>query len=930
MQVGLYNRAVGKISVVLVVFQFLLPLVGVGQESRIIKVRVVDGTTSKGLAGVNIKWKAQAIITNKEGIAVLTLPQTDKLQLSFSLLGYQSYTKELRADTVSTLMSVGLKSEKQYLQEVVVTGQETNRLSSSTWITREALKMLQPSSFSDLLELLPGGMAKDPVLTAANTMQLREVGVNEPGYESSSLGVAFMIDGAPLSSHANMQATIGESQTRRTVSGSRNMLGKGIDLRAIATDNIQEVEVIRGIPSVRYGNLTSGLVKISRKSAGSPLTLRFKSDGLSKLFYAGKGLAVGANKFVNVGIDYLKAKDSPTNPLENYSRLTAMFKWDSNWQDASGQQWKWMAALDLSSTLDKEKKDSDIGYAEVDRYAAKNKTGNLSQHLSVSRPKASWFRKITLNHSLHLEQDRIDRVKWVQLEQATAISPGREDGVHDGIFLPGNYTAHLQVDGKPLNLYGNLESEHFFTWKKLTQNWLVGAQWSMDKNIGQGHVFDPMRPLSPQMDVRPRAFKDIPASQELSFFVEDQLKYSLAAHSIEALLGLRANKILGLPAAYSMLNHWYVDPRFNIAWHFPAVDIAGNPLKITVGAGVGRASQKPVMAQISPNTVYWDIVQLNYFHDTPEFRRINFLTQSLDPTNYSLTPASTLKKELRMQATYAGVNLVASLFDESMHNGFRNMSDYTVLHAKTYQTSHLDPSTITAAPDIYALPYQDRTILTLYPKVENGSSIHKQGVEFQLSSPRFTFLNTKLTADGAWFKSQYGNSRMLYNNPRSTIIIDGQRQQYLGLYLTDKGFKNQVFHSKLFVDNYFPRIGMAFLTSLQVQWFRTNQSAYENGRPVAYIDGNGNRYPFTDRAAQDPALKQLIVNYADNAFAVSRVPMTMYVNFKATKNIGAKIRMAMYVNRLLQYNKSYTVNGVDFRARGINSPYFGMEINLNI
>jgi len=266
-QVGLYNRAVGRISVVLVVFQFLLPLVGVGQESRIIKVRVVDGTTSKGLAGVNIKWKAQAIITNKEGIAVLTLPQTDKLQLSFSLLGYQSYTKELRADTVSTLMSVGLKSEKQYLQEVVVTGQETNRLSSSTWITREALKMLQPSSFSDLLELLPGGMAKDPVLTAANTMQLREVGVNEPGYESSSLGVAFMIDGAPLSSHANMQATIGESQTRRTVSGSRNMLGKGIDLRAIATDNIQEVEVIRGIPSVRYGNLTSGLVKISRKSA---------------------------------------------------------------------------------------------------------------------------------------------------------------------------------------------------------------------------------------------------------------------------------------------------------------------------------------------------------------------------------------------------------------------------------------------------------------------------------------------------------------------------------------------------------------------------------------------------------------------------------------------------------------------------------------
>jgi len=272
-------------------------------------------------------------------------------------------------------------------------------LSTATIITKEALKMLQPSSFSDVLELLPGGLAKDPVLTAANKMRLRETGTSEPGYDIANLGVGFVIDGAPLSTQANMQTTIGEASGARTANGSRQMIAKGVDLRSISTDNIQEIEIVRGIPSVRYGNLTSGLVKIKRKEGESPLSMRFKADGLSKLGYIGKGIAISDTKFLNVGVDYLEAKDSPTNPLENYKRLTAMVKWNNRWEDSQGGMWSWMVATDLSSTLDKEKKDADVGNVEVNSFRSKNQDIGLIQTLSLQRDKSNWFRTIALTQS---------------------------------------------------------------------------------------------------------------------------------------------------------------------------------------------------------------------------------------------------------------------------------------------------------------------------------------------------------------------------------------------------------------------------------------------------------------------------------------------------------------------------------------------------
>ena len=93
------------------------------------------------------------------------------------------------------------------LQEVVVTAEESTGKSSASVINKEAMQHLQPSSFTDILQTLPGATTKDPDLTHANTIRLREAsnGASSGDYDASSLGTSFVIDGAPLSTDANMQ-----------------------------------------------------------------------------------------------------------------------------------------------------------------------------------------------------------------------------------------------------------------------------------------------------------------------------------------------------------------------------------------------------------------------------------------------------------------------------------------------------------------------------------------------------------------------------------------------------------------------------------------------------------------------------------------------------------------------------------------------------
>lgn len=140
-------------------------------------------------------------------------------------------------------------------------------MGSKSIINEEAIKHLQPKSVSDLLQLVPGNLAKNPNLNELSQATVREIDPTN----GSSLGTSVVIDGAPVSNDANLQAIASTrygtaSSTQTDGMSDQTTAGGGTDLRTISAGIVESMEVISGIPGAEYGNLTSGVVIVKTKA----------------------------------------------------------------------------------------------------------------------------------------------------------------------------------------------------------------------------------------------------------------------------------------------------------------------------------------------------------------------------------------------------------------------------------------------------------------------------------------------------------------------------------------------------------------------------------------------------------------------------------------------------------------------------------------
>ena len=255
------------------------------------------------------------------------------------------------------LRTVRLRTSDTQIREVVITATQVRGPVSGVHIGRDAMNHIQPSSFGDLLELLPGGRASDPSFSSSNHIHLREIGTSNSDYQTTSLGVSFVMDGIPMSNDAGMTYNSG------TTVGNNISLNRGVDMRTMPTDEIASVEIQQGIPSVEYGDLTSGLIKIKRKEGGRNLEARFKADLGSQLLYVGKGFEWGAPAdllTMNVGATWLNSHDDPRNTRQNYQRATGSWRMKKRWESTSAYRYTLGGSLDYTGSFDRQKSDRDI------------------------------------------------------------------------------------------------------------------------------------------------------------------------------------------------------------------------------------------------------------------------------------------------------------------------------------------------------------------------------------------------------------------------------------------------------------------------------------------------------------------------------------------------------------------------------------------
>lgn len=924
-------------TILLCVFFCLFPNGIIAQDNNnfIIKGTVYDKDTEEIVPFASITLaseREQKKFTQSDinGKFCFKINHKGKYIITCNLIGYKPHTQTFVTDSNNDI-NIYLTSKTYNLNDIVVTASESQGMTSASRIDRDAMKHLQPSSFSDLLSLLPGGKAKIPALTQANTIRLRETGSSSSDYNFSSLGTVFITDGIPMSTNSNMQIIRqASSRSGGDPDSYRSVANKGVDMRSISTDNIENVEIIRGIASAEYGDLTSGVVIINRKLKASPWEARFKADSYSKLFYIGKGFEIkdkGIN--INTSLDYLDAKRDPRTVFENYKRLTGSVRFQKIWNNDNNVI-RWKTAADYTGSFDDEKTDPEIMKSKDDRYKSSYNKLSLSNSFTINFNNTGIIKSINLDAALSYETNKIIQDRFVSIPRDQIVSTSLQEGEYDGVFLPYNYMAHVTVDGKPLSAFVKLKGLFNINTYNIRQRINTGLEWKSDKNFGNGQVYDPSRPITPGTPYRPRIYKDIPSQHIASAFLQDNVTLYLGSHRFQLDAGIRAASLLNLSRNYDISGKIFIDPRINGKWTFPFINVRGNPLTFFLAGGFGKQTKFPTLMHLYPDMIYNDIIQLNYFNLNPDFRRVNIRTYINNPTNYDIQPARNLKYEVRIGAAYSGHNLSVTYFKENSRSGLRNSNIVRPYIYKDYDENSIDDTHLDARPELNNIKFHNDTILGMYSQVTNGSRIKKEGVEFQYSSNRIKPIMTRFTINGAWFRTTYSNSQPMFMIGNDHVIGNTPvSNKYIGYYDTDEGSVYQSFNTNFMADTYIKKLGLSVSMTVECTWFETSQRLHSNGIPMSYINTKGEIHPYTEVDKTDMYKQWLIRKYNPKMFEEQKVPFYAFINLKVTKDFGKHMNVSLFVDRILDYMPDYkSESGLTIRR--IARPYFGIETNIRI
>lgn len=869
------------------------------------------------MANVGILELAQGSITDEKGLFELKNIRKGTYHFRVSYLGYEAIDTLVQVNQTIFLNFTLTKTSLQ-LKEVNVMAREKKQSATTSTIKLAAIEHLQPSSLTDILQLLPGGLLSDSKLNVSNQVSMRQAGSDV----NTAMGTSIVVDGVPMSNDGNMQSFYG-SNNAADVSSAKSTVNSGVDLRQLSTDHINEVEVIRGIPSVKYGDLTSGAIIVKSKKGETPLTLRVKSDPLNKLVYLGKGYRLRKDGgTINFGIDYTKFVADQRSPFDQYERITS----NLSYEKLINKVFLSTTQVAFTGTIDQQISDPDIMNKE-DVYKSDYKNFKLSNAGSWNINKGMLY-KLEYTLSANYAQDVLDRTKTVTLNSPMGISLGNNEGEAMGVFLPSEYLSTYRVDGKPFNFYSQVTTYLHPQIGKTFNNVLLGAEFKLDKNFGDGSIYDLNRPPFPTQSSssRPRAPKNIPALGKFTFFAEENFTANIGKTKLGVTVGLRGTTLTNLPSTSAMYNKLYVEPRLNINFQLPAFQVFGSPFELRLKGGIGDQIKFPTVLQLYPENAYYDIPELNYYSTAnPDNRLIYLLTIIKDRTNFNLTPARNRKYEVGFDVNYRGSALNVTIFTENENNGFDMQSLYVPQKYNLYNTNSF---TGTGKPSVSDFTYQQKTMFLAGSFTTNAAKLIKKGVEYQLSIKKIRAINTEIVVNGAWFQTQYDISQPRYKY--TSIVVAGDYYPYVGVFNAGNDSKIQEqFNTTLFLNTHLSKQRLMFSTSIQAVWYTSYKMIEYSGVPDSYINLNGDVLPFTDVEKQNPAFKSLIETFSSAYFDPERSPIAIGVNLKVTKEIGNNMKLSFFVNRILDYNPSY-VSRFGITSQKFVTPFMGAEIQLKL
>ncbi|QZT38742.1 TonB-dependent receptor [Halosquirtibacter xylanolyticus] len=915
-----------KGSILLYILLLLASTKVLGQDIRVLYGKVIDETDHQPIASAFVEIEDLDLFSITDSLGLFQIPLKSNCNYSVVIrsLGHKL--------AFTTLLFKG--NEKRHLfmltpmsyniDEITVISRESKANGTASNIGQSALQHLQPTSFTDVLQLIPGGQLKNNNLSSPKWIRLREPNSSSSssnkGYNNnSSFGTSFIVDGVPSTNDGNIPASSNQYMSNLDLSS------KGQDLRLIPTDGVENITIIRGIPSVRYGEVTSGVVKIERDYKRTPLKIRLKSNPASKMVSIGKGVSLFPKSTLHSNFSLLDYKQDARNPKVNYKRYIGSLRFQ--YQNQSNH---WMiknqSSIDYTGSFDTSKRDEEVDIAAGSSYENDYNKISFSGSSSLSHTKSRWFSSFQLQYGISSTKQQQHITKAVNGERMPVLI-NRDSGVFYSSHLPTSYISNYVHDNHPLSLYGNMDINLHSTIFGVKHKLLMGMTWNYSKNRGRGEIYDINRPLNPSSG-RPRDYSTIPSSNKLSLFVEDQFTMDIGKLRLDTRIGIRSIRSLGMSKHYHLSGKSYYDPRMNSALHLPSINIRGKGLKTTLYAGFGWHTKLPSISQLYPDLIYMDQIQLNYYSQQEHLRQINYKTDIIDPTNVSMMANRNKKVEIGLGWEYGDMNLQVTGYIEKMTDGLRSVGNYQITNYKLYDAeSGPNISTLETPPTVDMFDYKEMSNFHVYPQTVNGTQEDKWGIEYQLDLGDIQPITSRISINGAWMVSKYTLTSAEYRHPEQRF--SNKPYPYLGYYEWDRGQRYEQFNTNLRCDTHLKKYGLIFSSILQCMWYEKRQTEPNDGKPSYYIDKTGQQHPFTNQDITDPLLRFLYSKPHPELFVENVIPIAIDFNITVSKTISKMIELSFYINRILRYTPSYT-NHTGYKVVRKRSPYFGMELNINI
>lgn len=887
--------------------------------------------------GTLTDWKGEFKINNLKG---------GDYTYTVSSLGFKEVTGLVHIDRNIENKVIKMSSLSIGLEEVVVTA-TSSAMGSSSKISETAIQHIQPKSVDDMLQLLPGGLSKNPNLNKLGQANIREIGSND----NNALGTAIIVDGAPLSNDGNLQAlstnisgaASGKGMSEQTTSG------KGVDMRTISPDNVESMEVIRGIPSAEYGNLTSGIVIVKTKAGVTPLEVKVKVDPFSKMAYAGKGFALKGGGAVNLGIDWSQSFGDTRKRYLGYDRVTASAGY-SNGFYLAGKPLSFNFRGAFYSNINNSKEDPQMNITN-DTYRNKNigTRLNLEGDWKLDNPFLS-----AIGYSLMFSAAHQQDIMHEYVASSNGVITNTfEPGIHEGIFLPNSYYADYKIDGKPINLFGLIKANKMisFTNESYT-NLKAGVDWRYDYNNGHGLIYDvnmPPQNTSSQA-LRPRSFKDIPAMNNLSGFIEDKTYLNLWNTYLTFQGGVRMSNLFMDQKLAKQKNLFMVEPRLNLSYEI--LNKKNNSFfdELSIYGGWGISYKAPTLIYLYPEDAYFDKASLSKVSNTDPSGSLAVMTTDVltNLANPNLKPAKSVKAEGGISFRHNKVKGMVTFFSEKHSNefGFTASPHYLQFNRYVVPTGatdlKLNGTEVTYTNElnqtVVAAKEADTLITTYYSPV-NKMATQKRGIEYTLDLGYFTPLRTSLIMDGAWFYIKRTNMQSYYS------AIDDV-YPYIKLMPAGSGtIQNRINTNFRFI-THIPALKLIFSTTMQVVWYESEQNIWKDKgenlfyasddnqfmlmAPLGFYDKKGNytawKKEFANRPEYDRMITKTLRTYYDKEVYK---PWVMF-NFRLTKEIGKILDLSFTANNFTNTSRWHYYKRQQGYRQIYPDLYFGAELRIKI